>query len=755
MVGYNTNNTTEENDYASIGTINAFVNTNNNAPANIKNLYNGNIKQMATDIAGLNALALGTQINNYAYDQLNRIKAMQGYDASGNENYKSSYSYDRNGNLDSLKRSAVNSSGTVIPMDDFDYKYHVDSEGKKLNNRLRSVQEVSSALDGNFSTDIDSGQALDNYVYDDIGQLISDAAEGIDLIEWRVDGKVASITKNGGAQVIKFTYDGLGNRIAKTVLPDDITTLYARDAQGNVLAVYETNESNISNVTANKTVTLKEHHIYGSARLGIEDKNLQGSFNETLLNGTLNTTKLVQAQQDIVVAGNPAIYTVEKTGDLVLKAGNIILLKPGLHIKPGGKLLAKIEPFSATPEAPNTYARLVGDKRYELSNHLGNVLSVVSDRKIVADPLNFTNFTADVLTYNDYYPFGMLLPNRHDNTPEYRYGFQGQEKDDEIKGEGNSLNYTFRMHDPRVGRFFTVDPLSRRYAYNSPYAFSENRVIDGVELEGLEYQPYPLGAIRQGTEAVADIRGLEGAQKREFVNNEMRIHQSGASDGAVIGILASTGIAALYEGGVAFFTWVMLNLATATEIANETTAITWNILLDEPYPGPAVGDDLANGVKLVIKGITNSRAVQKFVIPIGKLNYALGEGSTVLKDLSKMSMREIENMAKSLIRSKRVKENGLETTEDMARLAVKAFDEGTEVGKRITNEFGEIFKKQVTLADGTKVNVNFIIDKGEEIPRLTSFSIPEVNKKELGPKIKELVIQAVEAGNEALKKTDK
>ena len=69
----------------------------------------------------------------------------------------------------------------------------------------------------------------------------------------------------------------------------------------------------------------------------------------------------------------------------------------------------------------------------------------------------------------------------------YRYGFQGQEKDDEIKGEGKSVNYKFRMHDSRVGRFFTVDPLARKYAYNSPFAFSENRVVDGIELEGLEY----------------------------------------------------------------------------------------------------------------------------------------------------------------------------------------------------------------------------------------------------------------------------
>lgn len=65
--------------------------------------------------------------------------------------------------------------------------------------------------------------------------------------------------------------------------------------------------------------------------------------------------------------------------------------------------------------------------------------------------------------------------------------FQGQEKDDELKGEGNSLNYKYRMHDPRVGRFFARDPLASKFPFNSPYAFSENRVIDGVELEGLEF----------------------------------------------------------------------------------------------------------------------------------------------------------------------------------------------------------------------------------------------------------------------------
>lgn len=80
----------------------------------------------------------------------------------------------------------------------------------------------------------------------------------------------------------------------------------------------------------------------------------------------------------------------------------------------------------------------------------------------------------------------MLIPNRFESIEDYRYGFQGQEKDDEVKGEGNSLNYTFRMHDPRVGRFFAVDPLEAKYPWYSPYQFSGNRLIDAIELEGLE-----------------------------------------------------------------------------------------------------------------------------------------------------------------------------------------------------------------------------------------------------------------------------
>lgn len=68
----------------------------------------------------------------------------------------------------------------------------------------------------------------------------------------------------------------------------------------------------------------------------------------------------------------------------------------------------------------------------------------------------------------------------------YRYGFQEQEKDDEIKGAGNSVNYKHRMEDPRLGRFFAVDPLVKKFPFWAPYAFSANMPIQFRELEGLE-----------------------------------------------------------------------------------------------------------------------------------------------------------------------------------------------------------------------------------------------------------------------------
>jgi len=121
--------------------------------------------------------------------------------------------------------------------------------------------------------------------------------------------------------------------------------------------------------------------------------------------------------------------------------------------------------------------------------YLGNVLTVINDIKIPKDNSGdgqVDAYEVGIVNVADYSPFGVQLDGRTISNGDYRYGFQGQEKDDEVKGEGNSINYKYRMHDPRIGRFACIDPLSREYPFWSPYAFSGNQVISTVELEGLE-----------------------------------------------------------------------------------------------------------------------------------------------------------------------------------------------------------------------------------------------------------------------------
>jgi RHS repeat-associated protein len=96
------------------------------------------------------------------------------------------------------------------------------------------------------------------------------------------------------------------------------------------------------------------------------------------------------------------------------------------------------------------------------------------------------NFRLPTLTLNNYYPYGMLQAGRSKNAGGYRFGYQGQEADNKIGGLGQHLNYTFRNYDSWAIRFGAIDPLAGKYPYWSPFAFSGNRVIDAVELEGLE-----------------------------------------------------------------------------------------------------------------------------------------------------------------------------------------------------------------------------------------------------------------------------
>ena len=130
-----------------------------------------------------------------------------------------------------------------------------------------------------------------------------------------------------------------------------------------------------------------------------------------------------------------------------------------------------------------TYGLTRGHKRYELSNHLGNVLSVITDRKNGEG-----RFWPHVLSHTDYYPGGMLMPGRNFNLGSYRYGGAGgQEMDNEISGVGNSYTAEYWQYDSRLVRRWNRDPVVK--AWQSSYAAFDNNPI---------YYNDPSGAVAEG-----------------------------------------------------------------------------------------------------------------------------------------------------------------------------------------------------------------------------------------------------------------
>ena len=130
------------------------------------------------------------------------------------------------------------------------------------------------------------------------------------------------------------------------------------------------------------------------------------------------------------------------------------------------------------PSAP--YIHKIGKKRFEIANHLGNVNVVISDKKLGA----YGSYTADVYQEADYYPFGMVMPGRKANFGNYRYGFNGMESDNEVKGDGNTYDYGARVYDPRIGRWMSTDPLRGAYPGLSPYNFAGNTPISAKDPDG-------------------------------------------------------------------------------------------------------------------------------------------------------------------------------------------------------------------------------------------------------------------------------
>ncbi|HEX7903808.1 MAG TPA: DUF6443 domain-containing protein [Chitinophagaceae bacterium] len=106
------------------------------------------------------------------------------------------------------------------------------------------------------------------------------------------------------------------------------------------------------------------------------------------------------------------------------------------------------------------------------------------------DNLQVTHVRGPLLEETHYYPFGLMQAGISSKAlgfgkPENKRKFTSQELDEDF---GLSwYQHRFRNHDPQIGRFVQIDPLAPKYMHNSTYAYAENRPIDGIDLEGLEY----------------------------------------------------------------------------------------------------------------------------------------------------------------------------------------------------------------------------------------------------------------------------
>ena len=484
-------------DYKSIGNANAIAGGTATNASLFSPLYNGNIAAMSVHIATLGQPLLYT----YKYDVLNRLSNMtaaNGLNTTTNtwtpnklDDFEEAVTYDANGNIQSYHRNGNKTfAGKPLAMDELTYSYKLN------NNQLDYVRDA--VPDGNYPNDIDN-QAVHNYTYDAIGNLIADLKNGIDSIYWTVYGKIQRIHKLDGT-VITYTYDVTGNRVSKKV--KNVEIWYVRDATGNVMGVYTKGDPAVNQ----GDLTLIESDLYGSSRLG-------------LLNQQVNVQNKVNPVQTDLPALGSGINTIFTRGNKVFELsnhlGNVLatvsdrkrpITLNGTTIDHFDPLLTSVQdyyPFGSLMPGRSGHAIQNGwvsgtdnvngytlPVDLSLNNRSNNqpIEYVASNSIDFGDGFqsaagdNFTAYIADA----SYAGSGGGSGNSTIGGGGYRYGFNGKENDNEVKGEGNQQDYGMRIYDPRIAKFLSVDPLSAEYPWNSTYAFAENDVIRSVDLDGAE-----------------------------------------------------------------------------------------------------------------------------------------------------------------------------------------------------------------------------------------------------------------------------
>jgi RHS repeat-associated protein len=151
----------------------------------------------------------------------------------------------------------------------------------------------------------------------------------------------------------------------------------------------------------------------------------------------------------------------------------------------------------------------------EITNNNNNQTFEIDNITLTQDGIaGVSYYTAQLVSAQDYYPFGTTLPGRtfqDDRFSGYRFTFNGKENDSETYGDGNAYDFGARIYDSRLGRWLSLDPLFSIYPDLSPYCFVGNRPLMAIDPDGKYiYYVNSNGEFRKATRAM--VRTMSGSE---------------------------------------------------------------------------------------------------------------------------------------------------------------------------------------------------------------------------------------------------
>jgi len=157
----------------------------------------------------------------------------------------------------------------------------------------------------------------------------------------------------------------------------------------------------------------------------------------------------------------------------------------------------------------NENAFIRGEQKIRFSNHLGNTMLVLSDikRQIQSpeDPSQIIGYTPEVINATDYSAYGENLIGREFSSEGIKFGFNGKLNDNDLGYQ----DYGMRLSSVKKRGFLSVDPLTKKYSFYSPYQFSGNSPIKFVDLDG--------GEPTAPKEELINIRLVNGLDKGNII----------------------------------------------------------------------------------------------------------------------------------------------------------------------------------------------------------------------------------------------